>query len=140
MRITLNWGLFRRESDRAWSEGVMQRLLDLMVEVNEYWLRKKPSEPPLYEGGVRYSQEGRGDETWQAVPVIRDTADCEDLACWRAAELRVTGEDPDARAIFRGQPVAPRRVLYHVVVQRGDGSIEDPSKRLGMGTYRRRGV
>lgn len=137
MRITLNWGLFRRESERVFSEGVMQRLLDLMTEVDEHWLRTHPGGRPLYESGVRYSQEGRGDEVWQAVPVIRDTADCEDLACWRAAELRVSGEDPDARAVARGKPLAPGRVLYHVVVQRGDGTIEDPSRKLGMGTYGR---
>jgi len=48
------------------------------------------------------------------------------LACWRAAELRQHGE----RARVLVKQVKPR--LFHVVVLRQDGTIEDPSKRLGM--------
>jgi len=85
--------------------------------------------PPLYESGVRYERE-HGTENWllpsQALALGR--ADCEDLASWRAAELRVTGEDPDARAhVIRSGPRT-----WHAVVARSDGTAEDPSRRLGM--------
>jgi hypothetical protein len=83
--------------------------------------------PPLYESGVRYS---RADphERWQlpSETFARGRGDCEDLASWRAAELRARGE-PATVGVRRTGP----RVL-HAIVVRGDGSIEDPSRRLGM--------
>lgn len=87
--------------------------------------------PALYESGVRYRREPAARrEEWCTIPecLRRGWGDCEDLACWRAAELCVTGQDSQAR------PVLLRtRNGWHVAVQRGDGSIEDPSRRLGMG-------
>lgn len=87
--------------------------------------------PALYASGVRYRREPLPvREQWKTVPaVLRDGhGDCEDLATWRAAELVVTGQDPAARPVLvrtgRG---------WHVVVRRGDGSTEDPSRLLGMG-------
>lgn len=84
--------------------------------------------PPLYDAGVRYIREGaQPREEWRsAVEVIEHGGgDCEDLATYRAAELQLAGED--ARAI------AVRSSLgWHIVVRRGDGTIEDPSARLGM--------
>lgn len=85
--------------------------------------------PPLYESGVRYRDEKR--DVWKhAVDVAGEGyGDCEDLAAYRAAELRVSGEDPDARvAVYKS---GPNR--YHAVVARGDGQLEDPSRALGMG-------
>lgn len=57
---------------------------------------------------------------------------CEDLACWRAAELRVRRHE-DARAVFthRKSRRTGRR-MYHIRTQRGDRSVEDPSLALGM--------
>lgn len=57
---------------------------------------------------------------------------CEDLACWRAAELTVRG-GVKATPTFRFKPRANGSMLYHIVVLLPDGSIEDPSKKLGMG-------
>jgi hypothetical protein len=92
--------------------------------------------PPLYESGVRYAREPRGVEEWNdAVTCFvrwklrRVGSDCEDLACWRAAELVALELDPGARPMLRDV----RPGLKHAVVLRGDGSIEDPSRRLGMG-------
>lgn len=84
--------------------------------------------PPLYESGVRYRAEPR--EVWRHVGHVlaEGWGDCEDLAAWRAAELRVSGEDPDA-AVGTYRSGARR---YHAIVVRGDGSIEDPSRKLGM--------
>lgn len=88
--------------------------------------------PPLYASGVRYRREPRGRERWQLAPQTEALGygDCEDLATWRAAELRLDG-------------IAARPVVYrsgprqlHVVVALPDGSIEDPSRVLGMGSRR----
>ena len=100
--------------------------------------------PPLYESGVRYRQEQEkqcwhpipgGCEDWLSVAELyrQRVGDCEDLAAARAAELILLGER--ARAI-------PKRTRagWHIVVRRGDGSIEDPSARLGMKTRTATGV
>jgi len=52
--------------------------------------------------------------------------DCEDLSAWRVAELRLGG----VRAI--PWVVQSGNRLYHVQVRYPDGTIEDPSRRLGM--------
>lgn len=93
--------------------------------------------PPLYEMGVRYRGENyvrdgsRRKEHWLTAPVLFESGsgDCEDLATCLAAGYRVSGKDPDAIAIARRNSIGG----YHIVVQRGDGRIEDPSKVLGMG-------
>lgn len=83
--------------------------------------------PPIYASGVRYSSRDQN-ERWQlpSETMARGRGDCEDLATWRAAELRRVGEP--ARVVVRR--TGPR--VLHAVVQRGDGRIEDPSRRLGM--------
>lgn len=84
--------------------------------------------PLLYQSGVRYQRE-LGTEHWQTVQetLKKGYGDCEDLASWRAAELRRRGVPASAVAVRTG----PRR--YHAVVLWPDGRIEDPSKKLGMG-------
>lgn len=63
----------------------------------------------------------------QVVP--RGWGDCDDLAPWLAAELRATGEDPDARPrVYRSG-----KNRWHVVTETGDGEILDPSRWAGMG-------
>lgn len=86
--------------------------------------------PPIYETGLRYQREPRGEERWLPPSDVlrRGHGDCEDLAAYRAAELRVTGEDPEAEA--RVVRTGPR--TWHAVVLRGDGDWEDPSAALGM--------
>lgn len=85
--------------------------------------------PPLYKAGVRYMLEPNGKEEWQlpADALRTKRADCEDLACWRVAELWLQGE-PGARVFLKR--VNPR--LRHIQVLRADGTIEDPSRALGM--------
>lgn len=87
--------------------------------------------PLLYESGVRYARERAGKEDWQ-VPTTtyrKRQGDCEDLAAgWRVPELWMLGE--------AGARVFLKRVneqLRHIQVLRADGTIEDPSKILGMG-------
>lgn len=56
---------------------------------------------------------------------------CEDLACWRAAELRVRF-GVQATPTFTYKVRANGSYLYHITVRLPDGRIEDPSRRLGM--------
>ena len=92
--------------------------------------------PSLYSSGIRYKAETG--EVWKpAGRLLADKlGDCEDLAAYRAAELRKSGRDPAARVGI----VRSGRRVYHAIVERGDGSIEDPSKRLGMKTRGQRTV
>lgn len=77
---------------------------------------------------VRYQREPPGRERWQSAAETnrRGLADCEDLACWVAADLRVAGIS-DARAITI--PTGPN--LRHCVVQ-VRGLFFDPSRARGM--------
>ena len=77
----------------------------------------------------RYRREPPHADHWQT---IRDLArsragDCEDLAAARCAELWQAG-DRRARCVIK----LVRPGLMHVVVRRGDGRLEDPSRSLGM--------
>lgn len=80
--------------------------------------------------GLRWKREPPGLESFDPPSVAwpRRWGDCDDLAPWRAAELRVSGEDPRARAI--AIPSGPNR--WHAIVQRSDGRREDPSLWAGM--------
>lgn len=106
--------------------GTLTAALEGLVAINTLLL-KRMKLPPLYRAGVVYRREGRGREDWRTVlDVIRDGyGDCEDLAGWRAAELRAyRGE----RALGWVYPTRPGR--WHAIVKRGDGTFEDPSKVL----------
>jgi len=104
-------------------------LLEGFVRVNQWLLAYHSHIPPIYKSGVRYQRE-QGTEIWKPAPrVFADrVGDCEDLAAWRAAELRQAGEE-GARAVAIHHPNSR---LWHAVVEREDGTIEDPSKALGM--------
>jgi hypothetical protein len=87
--------------------------------------------PPVYSGAARYAREAPGTESWDTWDrvVARGYGDCEDLAAARVAELRYKKIDPRARV----ELLRTGARMLHAVVRRGDGKIEDPSKRLGMG-------
>src|SRR5512138_415754 len=127
--------LFRDEQDRERSQQALLWMLEALCKVNEGRLAERPY-PPLYESGVRYQREV-GTEEWLDIPSIIEAGwgDCEDLACWRVAELRAQG--------VKASPYARWRQVdgvyhYHAMVKRfGPGnktSLEDPSRRLGMGS------
>lgn len=110
---------------------------DLLASALEGWiavsrkqLREHPDWPPLYQSGVRYQREPRGRERWQTVEETRRVGhgDCEDLVIARVAELREAGEAGAAPHVYR-----TARSTWHTVVRRADGTIEDPSRVLGMG-------
>jgi len=125
--------LFRTELERPRSERALGYFLATLTAINCDYLRQYPQTPKLYDAGVRYKAEPSGQEEWKDVPTVRldGHGDCEDLACWRTAELIVSGIQ--ARPIFKYQRVTPEFSLYHIQVRWPNGRIEDPSKVLGMG-------
>lgn len=120
----------------AQSRDEIRFLLGRLVDVNEYLIRRRRL-PPLYESGIRYVREHedyvarRPVEDWQAADVLVATkrGDCEDLACYRCAELRLKGVDAHPRLTRTGR-------VWHITVairERGKPLVvEDPSKLLGM--------
>lgn len=116
---------------------VMEMLLEALAEANAEFLREQPHTPWLYESEVVYMAEPDGRDEWQDIPdtLERGNGDCEDLAAWRVAELRVRKGEKVAFVISvqeqrtkRGEPVT----MYHIQLKRADGRVEDPSKLLGM--------
>ena len=112
--------------------AALAHLLEALTAVNVAWLREHVNAPSLYESGVRYEEEPPGRDDWQDIPETLSlrVGDCEDLACWRLAELRVRSLE-DARPFVKRAVYGPRTV-YHVAVRRSDSRIEDPSRVLGM--------
>lgn len=91
--------------------------------------------PPLYRSGVTYREEPPGVETFRDAETVLELGhgDCAHLAAWRVAELRERGEPASLRITSKLSVLRPGTRLYHIVVRRGDGSVEDPSRKLGMG-------
>lgn len=113
---------------------VLDAALESVTRLNESLISngKIPTfEEAREKYGIRWKPEPPGDEHFDHGQTVikRRWGDCDDLAPFHAASLRVTGEDPEARAIVYKS--GPKR--WHAVVERGDGSIDDPSKRAGMG-------
>lgn len=109
------------------------RILNIFVRAlcayDVLWLRAHPETPPIYESGVRYQTQPAGCEHFKPIPLIlrAGNADCDQLAPWRAAELRVRH---GIKAMPEVRQMGP--ALYHVYVRFPDGSVEDVSARLGM--------
>jgi hypothetical protein len=112
---------------------VLDAALESVTRLNEQMLAEgAPSfERALRRFGIKWRPEPPGQEHFDHLQTVlrRGHGDCDDLAPWHAASLRHSGEDPRAQAIVKRS--GPRR--WHAIVQRGDGSIDDPSKRAGMG-------
>jgi len=87
---------------------------------------------------VRWKPEPPGQEHFDHAGLVmeRGHGDCDDLAPWHAASLRVTGEDPGARAVVKRS--GPK--MWHAIVQRSDGTFDDPSLAAGMPGRSSRGV
>ena len=138
-------------------------MLEGLIKLNEWHLRRnqkraqlglEPLIPPLYSSGIYYQEDKPGREDWRDAPAILDRfhktgagCDCDQLICWRVAELRVAGMQADpvikwqhlsqadaARAGYSSEFVpADGLWLVHCCVRFPDGSVEDTSKNLGMG-------
>ena len=118
---------------RPLSRGTLNHALEALVRINEDYLRAHPETLSIYDAGVRYAVEPDGFELWDPIPLVlaRGAGDCDDLAAARAAELRVAGET-GARADCYPSRVSNGRRTWHAIVVRADGTVEDPSARLGM--------
>lgn len=110
----------------------LKPILEALTTVNFMFL-KTHHVAPLYATGVRYKNEPKEwlNEHFDSVPVVlkRGWGDCDDLAPWRCAELRALGERARIRIQWKR---LPQGRLFHIVVRRENGQIEDPSAILGM--------
>ena len=119
-------------STQAGKVRTLLALLEALIASNMAYLEVVPNAPMLYNAGIRYTPDEVGDEKWKDIPQVLATraGNCKEFASWRVAELRARGDDL-ARPIVVTTQEGPR-TLFHIVVRRGDGIIEDPSRILGM--------
>ena len=104
-------------------------LVRALCALDVLYLRAHPRTPLLKASGVRYKTQPKGCERFRTVPAVlaAGQGDCDQLAPWRAAELRV-------RYGIKAVPEVKRmgRNLWHVYVRLPDGKVEDISAHLGM--------
>lgn len=114
----------------------LQAALSCLVALNRLYLRTHPRTPRLYAAGVRYlrdadagTQDTPPAELWYTIPdcIKAGGADCKVLSAWLCAEMIERDGDTGAECVL-----SRSGTLWHVRVRRGNGTIEDPSKRLGM--------
>ncbi len=114
------------------SAPILDAALEATTRLNQSLLKSGELEPfDMGAPGVRWRPEPPGDgEHFDHGLMVqgRGWGDCDDLAPWHAASLRVTGKDRGAKAIVRKS--GPSR--WHAIVQRSDGRIDDPSLAAGM--------
>lgn len=114
------------------TKPVLDGALEAVTRLNEQLIKNgdSPTSDQLIAAGAKWEPEPPGDEHFDHGALIakRKKGDCDDWAPLHAATLRVSGEDPQARAIVKRS--GPKR--WHAVVQRSDGSIDDPSSEAGM--------
>lgn len=131
----------RSPADQARDARVLGYFLDALTLTNVDYLRRHPSTPALYRSGVRYwaPPDDGTDDDWCDIPTVlaAKRGDCDDLACWRAAELRVSGIQAVAQPLVYYSEMLSKKLGRpffdcHILVQYPNGSREDPSKILGM--------
>lgn len=130
-RVTFDLGVFDDRENRENLKSYLQILLDTLFQFDILYLREHPQTPLLYDSGVFYLEEKSNSEDWRDIPntLRKGNGDCEDLACWRAAEL-VVKYNVDAYPFATYQDLG-KLTLFHVLVWTPYG-IEDPSRELGM--------
>jgi len=131
-RITYALDLFNGPKERELSHATLNVMLEALTKIDVLYLLRHPETPSIYKAGVKYMEEPPGQEDWQDIPttISMGIGDCEDVACWRTAELIVRGIP--AKAIFKEQRRADGGYLFHILVQHPNGYLEDPSRILGM--------
>lgn len=108
-------------------EALAEGLVLLNCEMMRYAHDRGADIPSLYDSGIVYRREPEGREWWESASdmlnVVTDrSGDCEDVAAYRAAELRFHEGEPAYVVI-----VPTKRGGFHCKVARADGSLEDPS-------------
>lgn len=118
--------------DEHVTPDVINPVLEAVTRLNDHMITsgQTPTSHELLRAGARWRPENMGDEHFDhgATIASRGWGDCDDWAPLHASTLRTSGRDPGARAIVI--PSGPN--TFHAVVQRSDGSIEDPSVAAGM--------
>ena len=107
-------------------------VFEALTRINELWIRAHPDAPDIYSAGIRYIPRTIKPELWPDIPnIIRAHGhDCDGLACWRAAELRVAGYK--ANVILRRYKKDYYHALVEITLPDGTLAYDDPSARLGM--------
>jgi hypothetical protein len=122
--------------DAATHPDVLNAALEAVTKTDERLIQagQVPHADEAIAAGLKWKPEPPGDEHFDhaAKIVQRGWGDCDDLAPYKAASLRVTGEDPGARAVVI--PSGPKK--WHAIVERSDGTDDDPSADAGMYEYR----
>jgi len=74
-------------------DALSEEALELVVQANMKFLREHPEAPRFFESGVRYQLDDSDTNEWLTIPQIleRGWGDCDQLAPWFAAELRLQG-------------------------------------------------
>jgi hypothetical protein len=118
----------------ALSRRDLKFYLNWFAKLQQYLIRTRRL-PPLYKSGIVYARETTAGgipghpktENWQTYPAMLKSgvADCEDLSSVLVGQLREAGEPANIR-------LTKKRNVWHVTVRRADGSVEDPSRKLGM--------
>jgi hypothetical protein len=124
----------REKAEIKRSRKSMVFFLDALVRHNLLFLGAYDNIPPLYQSGVVYKPE-RGAENWQDIPTLLKNrfGDCEDLSCYRCAELQHMGIAARPYIKWRDTSDNAGGTTYHAVVHLPNGLVEDPSAALGMG-------
>jgi hypothetical protein len=122
------------------SPDVVNAALEAVTKLDEQLIKsgQSPTSKDLIGKGAIWRPEPPGDERFDHGGTIqaRGWGDCDDWAPLHAASLRTSGEDPGARAIVI--PSGPN--TYHAIVERSNGSHDDPSIAAGMKPARRGSV
>lgn len=121
--------------DEHVNPDVIDPVLEAVTRVNEHLIAsgQSPTATELVKLGAIWRPENMGDEHFDHGSTIaeRGWGDCDDWAPLKAAELRATGEDPDA--VARVVPSGPN--TYHAIVHSHGRDLlgpEDISVQAGM--------
>lgn len=130
MRVSVVVG--SKRSKRAFATWV-KITLDALVDISTAQLLSLRL-PSLYSVGV-YRSEPRGTESFVDAETFAKNGfrgDCAHLSVYRCAELRNLGERASCCVRWKPSMRKPGMWIFHVRVRRQNGTIEDPSRILGM--------
>ncbi len=132
-RVIFTAKLFSKDLSVPASERALKSLLRTLTGINVLILNEHPEIPDIFKAGVRYKPEHHTEHWQDCLTTWRlGHGDCEDLASWYCAQLRV-------RHGIKAVPTATvrqlgQRTIYHALVKLPNGKLVDPSRMLGMGS------
>lgn len=133
MLITYNFPhVFYSGSDKVLDAQTLRAMIDMLVVCNLAYLKECERHnyivPALYDSGVRYART----VWWEPIPALygRSWGDCKSLTGAMVAQLQM--KNIPTIPVFRWLERPNGIKDYHILVERADGTFEDPSKVLGM--------